>query len=314
MTVSFDQNLRDRLLGCAVGAAVGDALGMPLEFEPPRSPDEYVTEMIPGRLPAGSFTDDTEMALAVAESLLARQPLDGEDLARRFVQWHKSAPLDEGIQTARVLSWLEKGENWQSVSGRIEQEMPDSAGNGSVMRCWPVSLVWWGNRAQRITDSTLQSQITHPHPDCVAGCKLVNLMIVDLAKGASPHQAFDASLQSIVLSDGFRKMLVAAPRRERQELKNTGWVRHTLESAVWALLNTTSFEDALIQAVNLGVDADTTGTVVGALAGAAYGLEAIPQRWRNELRGEWPVNSGKVWGEKEFVALADQLITLPAQI
>lgn len=310
MTVLSDQNLRSRLIGCAVGSAIGDALGMPLEFGAPRSPDDYVTEMIPGRLPAGSFTDDTEMSLAVAESILTRQPLDCQDLTRRFVQWHKSMPPDEGIQTARVLSWLERGESWQSVSGRIEREMPDSAGNGSIMRCWPVALVWWGNRSQRITDSILQSQITHPHPDCIAGCKLVNLMIVDLAKGATPLQAFDASLQSVVLSEDFRKMLNAAPRRGRQELKNTGWVRHTLESAVWALLNTTTFEDALIQAVNLGEDADTVGAVVGALAGAAYGVEAIPQRWRSQLQGEWPLNSGNIWRETDFVELADRLMTL----
>ena len=310
MTVLSDQNLRSRLIGCAVGSAIGDALGMPLEFGEPHTPDNFVTEMKPGRLPAGRFTDDTEMSIAVAQSLLEKQPLDGEDLAKRFIQWHKSMPPDEGIQTARALSWLEKGEHWQSVSERIEREMPDSAGNGSIMRCWPIALVWWGNRSQRITDSTLQSQITHPHPDCIAGCKLVNLMIVDLAKGAAPLQAFDASLQSIVISEGFRKMLNAAPQRSRQELKNTGWVRHTLESAIWALLNTSSFEDALIQAVNLGGDADTVGAVVGALAGAAYGIEAIPQRWRSELQGEWPVNSSKFWREKDIIELADRLMTL----
>ena len=87
-------------------------------------------------------------------------------------------------------------------------------------------------------------------------------------------------------------------------------MRHTLESAVWALLNTTSFEDALIRAVNLGEDADTVGAVVGALAGAAYGVEAIPQRWRSELQGEWPVNSGNIWRETDFVELADRLMTL----
>ena len=310
MKALSDQNLRSRLLGCAVGSVVGDALGMPLEFGEPRPLNRLITEMLPGRLPAGRFTDDTEMSIAVAESLLATHPLDGDDLAKRFVQWHKSMPPDEGLQTSRVLSWLEKGESWQTVSERIEREMPDSAGNGSIMRCWPIAVLWWNNRSQRIADSTLQSRITHPHPDCIAACKWLNLMIVDLAKGASPLQAFDASLQSIVIPEDFRKMLNAAPQRSRQELKNTGWVRHTAESAIWALLNTSSFEDAVVQAVNLGGDADTVGAVVGALAGAAYGIETIPQRWRSSLQGEWPLNSGNVWREADFVGLADRLMTL----
>ena len=114
------------------------------------------------------------------------------------------------------------------------------------------------------------------------------------------------AFKSIVIPEDFRKMLNAAPQRSRQELKNTGWVRHTAESAIWALLNTSSFEDAVVQAVNLGGDADTVGAVVGALAGAAYGIETIPQRWRSSLQGEWPLNSGNVWREADFVGLADR--------
>jgi ADP-ribosyl-[dinitrogen reductase] hydrolase len=98
-----------------------------------------------------------------------------------------------------------------------------------------------------------------------------------------------------------------APERQREELLNSGWVRHTLESAVWGLLTTGSFEEAVVQVVNLGQDADTAGAVVGALAGAAYGLHAIPARWRAELHGEWPLRSGAHWTVSDLVDLADRL-------
>ena len=100
---------------------------------------------------------------------------------------------------------------------------------------------------------------------------------------------------------------MAAPSRRRQDLRNSGWVRHTLESAVWGLLTTGSFEEAVVQVVNLGEDADTAGAVVGALAGAAYGMGAIPNRWRTALRGEWPLRSGTIWREADFVEMADLL-------
>ena len=308
MAVHIDPQLFDRLRSCAVGAAVGDALGMPLEFGAASPPDALVRQMLPGRLPSGSFTDDTEMAIALAESLAAHRPLNAEDLAQRFVQWHECSPPDEGIQTARALGWLARGENWETVKERLVEEMPDSAGNGSVMRCWPVALAWWNNRSQRITDSKLQSELTHPNPDCVSSCVFVNLLINDLARGTKPEQAFRASLESVSFPDDFRKLLLAAPNRTREELKNTGWVRHTLESSIWALLTTENFEEAVIQVVNLGKDADTAGAVTGALAGAAYGLEAIPTSWRQQLKGIWPLSSGNTWGCQDIIALADKLI------
>ncbi|MBU1749334.1 MAG: ADP-ribosylglycohydrolase family protein [Chloroflexi bacterium] len=91
----------------------------------------------------------------------------------------------------------------------------------------------------------------------------------------------------------------------------SGWVRHTLESAAWGLLTTDSFEEAVVQVVNLGNDADTAGAVVGALAGAAYGLAGIPARWREALRGEWPLRSGHIWRAGDLVTLADQLVDCP---
>lgn len=307
----MDENTLDRLRGCAVGAAVGDALGMPLEFRAPSPPDRLVSEMRPGRLPAGSFTDDTEMALALADSLLAHFPLDGSDLSQRFVAWYQAGPSDVGLHTSRVLSRIERGEAWQQASDKVFRESPENAGNGSLMRTWPVALAHSLNApALLVADSRLQSRVTHAHPDCTAACVMACQMIWQLSRGMEPAMAFEMALGETSLPDDFRRMLVEAPLRRRSELKNSGWVRHTLESVLWGLLTTRSFEDAVIQVANLGGDTDTTGSVVGALAGAVYGLSAIPQAWRDQLQGEWPLGSGHFWRTPDFIHLADRLVEL----
>ena len=164
MSAALDPVLLNRARGCAVGAAVGDALGMPLEFEPPRPQHDLVREMIEGRIPAGSFTDDTEMALALAESLLAHCPLDPDDLARRFAAWAGSNPPDVGIHTRQVLSRVARGTPWREAVTAVQAAHPDSAGNGSVMRCWPVALVYWQQPDALRAESILQSEVTHPTP------------------------------------------------------------------------------------------------------------------------------------------------------
>ncbi len=299
--------MQDRIRGCAVGAAIGDALGMPLEFGPRQSVGRLVREMKPGRVQAGTFTDDTEMALALAESLLARTPLDPADLAQRFVAWYRAGPDDVGIHTSHVLSRIAAGEPWQEAVEQVQRLKPDSAGNGSVMRCWPVVLAHWDDLDQMLADSCLQSRVTHPHPECEAGSAFVNAAIYHLLRGVTPAAAVAEALEVAAVPLALQEVIDGAVGMHREELANSGWVRHTLESAVWGLRTTDSFEEAVVQVVNLGGDADTAGAVAGALAGAAYGLEAIPARWRRVLRGEWPLRSGKKWGEDELVELADRL-------
>jgi ADP-ribosyl-[dinitrogen reductase] hydrolase len=280
---------------------------MPLEFGLASPPDDLITSMRPGRLPAGSFTDDTEMALALAESLLAMRKLDPADLARRFADWYRRNPPDVGIHTSSVLHRICTGEPWQEAARGVQAKEPSSAGNGSIMRCWPVAISAWQNQNAILEFSRLQSQVTHPHEECTAGCVFVNDMLYHLIQGKSLYESYETALQEIELPQGLAQTIRLAPHRKREELRNTGWVRHTVESALWGLLNTYSFEDALIQVINLGADADTAGTVAGALAGAAYGLEAIPSAWKKALRGEWPLKTGKFWSVKELIALADNL-------
>lgn len=303
----MNATINDRLRGVAVGAAVGDALGMPLEFGLASPPERLIRTMRAGRLPPGSFTDDTEMALALAESLLTKPHLDPDDLANRFVDWFQRNPPDVGIHTGSVLQRLQSGEAWQQATQGVQSLNPNNAGNGSVMRCWPVAITCWQNHASLNDHSRLQSQVTHAHEECMASCAFINVMICQLVHGQSPREAYNTALAQVNLPDGLRQGILLAPRRKRDELRNTGWVRHTVESALWGLLNTDTFEEALVQVINLGADADTAGAVTGALAGAAYGLEAIPLDWKNALRGEWPLTTGHTLGLADFLELADRL-------
>ncbi|NLE77291.1 MAG: ADP-ribosylglycohydrolase family protein [Chloroflexi bacterium] len=299
--------MRDRLRGCAVGAAVGDALGMPLEFGLPLPEGKLQWEMRSGRLPAGAFTDDTEMALALADSLLAHRPLDPADLGRRFVAWMQAGPSDVGIHTMEVLHRSAAAQGWREAVEAVYAQRPDAAGNGSVMRCWPVALAHWGDRAQLLADSRLQSQVTHLHDECVAGSAFVCAAIAELVQGAAPADAVGRALEQAQAPAALAEAIEAAPRRQRRELTSSGWVRSTLQAAVWGFLRFPTFGEAVAQVVSLGGDADTAGTVVGALAGAAYGLAGIPLRWQEALRGEWPLRSGTIWRAGDLIALADRL-------
>ena len=303
----MDAMMRGRARGCAVGAAVGDALGMPLEFGSRRPADRMILDMRSGRLPAGTFTDDTEMALALAESLLAHRPLDPADLADRFVAWYEAGPEDIGYQTRLVLYEISRGAEWEQASKVIHRAYPDSAGNGSVMRCWPVALAHWDDLSRLLADSRLQSQVTHRHAECVAACAFVNAAIFELLRETEPTAAVERALELVEMPELLRAAILAAPGKAREELLNSGWVRHTAESAVWGLLTTDSFEESVVQVANLGGDADSAAAVTGALAGAAYGLDAIPSDWRKTLQGEYPLGSKRAWNAARMVDLADRL-------
>jgi ADP-ribosyl-[dinitrogen reductase] hydrolase len=269
-----------------------------------------VREMRSGRLPAGTFTDDTEMALALAESLLAHQPLDPSDLAGRFVAWYEAGPEDIGYLTRLVLYEISRGAEWEQASKVIQRAYPDSAGNGSVMRCWPAALVHWDDLPALLADSRLQSQVTHRHAECIAACAFVNAAIYELIRGTAPAQALERALEAVEMPGLLRAAIRDAPSKGREELLNSGWVRHTAESAVWGLLTTDSFGEAIVQVANLGGDADSAAAVTGALAGAAYGLDAIPSEWREMLRGEYPLGSKRPWNAARLIDLADRLTAI----
>jgi len=250
--------LPDRFRGVLLGLAVGDALGAPLEFQPARTPEHYLTEMIGGgwqKLAPGEWTDDTQQALCIVESLLTKRVFDPDDIARRFVIWMQSSPKDIGLHTRRVLDAIRQGDSWETASREAQALAPENAPNGSLMRCAPLALFFCR------------------HPEYVASLSgLGRSEAVELA-----YDAIDGGSQAL-------KDRIGLAMQPTCEIAPTGYVLDTLEVAVWAFLHTTTFEDAVINAVNRGADADTVGAVVGALAGARYGMSSIPSRWLIALK------------------------------
>jgi ADP-ribosyl-[dinitrogen reductase] hydrolase len=279
--------LPDRFRGVLLGLAVGDALGAPLEFQPARTPEHYLTEMIGGgwqKLAPGEWTDDTQQALCIVESLLAKRVFDPDDIARRFVVWMKSNPKDIGLHTRRVLDAIQHGDPWEAASREEQAQSPDNAPNGSLMRCAPLALFFCRHPEYVASLSPVLSRITHAHPDCEWACVFINVTVVGLLSGLGRSEAVEMAYDACDGASQALKDRIGRAMEPTSETSPTGYVLDTLEVAVWAFLHTHSFEDAVITAVNRGADADTVGAVVGALAGARYGMTGIPSRWLMALK------------------------------
>ncbi|KQU01845.1 ADP-ribosyl-(dinitrogen reductase) hydrolase [Methylobacterium sp. Leaf469] len=300
----------DRARGALIGLAVGDALGTTLEFTA-RDAESLHTEMTgegPFDLAAGGWTDDTAMALALADSLTHCRGFDPADVMTRFVAWwrkgHYSCTgtcFDIGITTAAALSQFERDGNPFAGSTAA-----DTAGNGSLMRLAPVALFALRDpeAADRIARD--QSRTTHGAPQAIEACayfvQILRAAILGEADVLRPRRWIgsdcDAAFPRLWNSDE-NDYLTLVPQAEdtaieaiaqgawrtktRAQIRSTGYVIDTLEAALWAVGTTDSFEAALIRAVNLGGDADTVGAVTGQLAGALYGLSTIPERWLSPL-------------------------------
>ncbi len=287
MTLQF----LDRFQGSLVGLAVGDALGGPLEF---MSADEIVAqyggpvrEMVGGgwlNLRPGEYTDDTQMTLCIAESIVEQRAFDVADIARRFVAWHDSQPKDIGNITRLALQALKQGVPWQEAGHLAHQQAGGrSAGNGSIMRCAPVALYRWRDYQQLIADSVDSSRVTHWDDLACYSAAALNLIVAELLQGRR-RGAVGAAIETLnELAPAVTQRLTGVEKKNKTDLQPTGFVLDTLEAALscWQLAG--SFEEALVAAVNLGGDADTVGAVCGALAGADFGLAGIPSRWLDVL-------------------------------
>ena len=274
---------RDRACGALLGIAVGDALGTTLEFVSRDTAPRHA-EIIgagPFRLPAGVWTDDTSMALALAESLAEQGALDPADVARRWIAWWREGVysptgrcFDIGTITRDALARIRT--SGDPFGGLAAENM---AGNGSLMRLSPVVLPAFAAPDLAAQMARTQSLITHGAPQAVDACAwFARLLCTTIASGTRPQPTPDARLHPSVAA------VVAGPwDKPREEIISSGYVVHTLEAALWAVSTTSSFEEALVEAVNLGDDADTVGAVAGQLAGALYGAAAIPQRWLARL-------------------------------
>lgn len=295
----------DRAKGVLLGLACGDALGRPVEFDSPEeitSKHGRLTEMVGQGTwgqPAGSITDDTEQALCIARSLVERGGFDPADVAERFVAWYDSNPFDIGGMTRRSLQKLKEGVSWEEAGQQAWENSPKrrDAGNGSVMRCAPLAIVFATDydRLERV--SRQSSKITHADPRCTGGCALLNLTIAGfLTNQSTPlYDALDR-----IEGDVPPELLGAIrPLREKDPsvtIEPSGYVINTLQTSLYDALRADSTEDAIVTSVNRGEDADTIGAVTGAVAGARFGASELPDRWLNQIDDT-----------EEIISLADQL-------
>lgn len=283
-----EESLLGRFQGCLAGLAVGDALGGTVEgWGQGEIAARYgrLTEMVGGgwlALRPGETTDDTAMMLCIARSIVALGRFEPEDVARRFLDWAKGRPKDIGNITYHALRELDRGASWERAGLLAHQALGGmSAGNGSIMRCAPIALLHYQNRDLLIRDSIHSSLITHFDQRACWGAAALNLALARVLNDGK--SGLLAAVAPEVDQPEVRRALMQIPHL--REVPTSGYVLDTLQAAFWSFLTTASFEEAVVTAVNLGGDADTIGAVCGALAGACYGLSAIPARWLGRLEG-----------------------------
>ena len=269
--------LAEHAVAAYVGLAIGDALGATVEFMTPNEiRTQYkVHEDITGggwlRLKAGQVTDDTTMSLALGEAILQKGRVDAQAAAEAFDAWMRAKPVDIGNTVRRNLV------TWRK-SGNPEAELSQhDAGNGAAMRLLPVALACYGQPPEStILASRAQAHVTHHNALSDAACETLIFMVQDFLAGRDAIEVERERAGQLV-----EKFPVFAWDRKRSE-NPSGYIVDTMQAVFQSLFATECFEDCLIDVVNRGGDADTTGAIAGMLAGARYGLAAIPQRW---LRG-----------------------------
>jgi ADP-ribosyl-[dinitrogen reductase] hydrolase len=280
----------EQFAGCMLGLACGDALGATLEF---LSRDEVRTrygqlrEIVGGgwlRLAPGEVTDDTQMSTCLAESIVATGTVDGDDIARRFVGWLHTNPIDIGTTTRRALMYLDRGLSWQEAGERTYREAGGQGiGNAGVMRCAPVGLFRYRDPDRLIADTRLSSAVTHADPLAQWAAVAINVALRELLlHGQGPD--FLERIAAVIEERAVAQAIRVIPLLGADEVRSTGYALHTMQTALWSLTHHDSFEEAVVAAVNFGDDADTSGAVTGALAGAREGVGAIPERWLAVLR------------------------------
>jgi ADP-ribosyl-[dinitrogen reductase] hydrolase len=280
--------MTDRYRGALLGLAVGDALGTAVEFSPPGT-FAPITDMVGGgpfKLQPGQWTDDTSMALCLAVSLVECGGFNARDQMDRYCRWTLDGYMsstgqcfDVGLTVHDALSRYQQ--TGDPMAGSTDE---GAAGNGSLMRLAPVVLFYHPDRDAAILYAAHSSKTTHGATECVDACRLMASMICRALDGEAKSDVLfgDAStftgaskIEAIARGDYRAK---APP-----EIRGTGYVVESLEAALWCVHTTESFESAVLRAVNLGHDADTTAAICGQLAGAMYGVNAIPEKWREVI-------------------------------
>lgn len=278
---------QERFRGCLMGLAVGDALGTTLEFRSPGSfsPSDDIVGGGPFNLAPGQWTDDTSMALCLAESLIECRGMDLSDQLTRYVRWYRQGHLsstgkffDIGNTIREALLNFER--TGDPFSGSTD---PDSAGNGSIMRLAPVPMLYAGNIQLAVENSGLSSRTTHGTRAAVDACRYFGALISAALNGVEKDDLLsrDFFIFDDPLTEEIEQVASGSFKgKNPPQIRGSGYVVKSLEAALWAFFHSGSFRSGSLLAVNLGEDADTTGAVYGQLAGAYYGESGIPLGWR----------------------------------
>ncbi|MCC3506684.1 MULTISPECIES: ADP-ribosylglycohydrolase family protein [unclassified Microcoleus] len=285
----------ERYRGSLIGLAVGDALGTTLEFCRPGT-FEPINDMIGGgpfRLQPGQWTDDTSMALCLAESLIEKKGFDPVHQLETYLKWRRDGHLSSTGKCFDIGNTVQQALWHFQDTKKPYCGSTDSwaAGNGSIMRLAPVPLFYAKNPLEVIDKSGESSRTTHGAATCVDACRYFGTLIAGAVNGVSKEVLLSERYCAIAEYWAAHPLVaeideIAAgsfKRRQPPEIKGTGYVVKSLEAALWAFYNSSSFAEGCLLAVNLGDDADTTGAVYGQLAGAFYGESAIPQKWLSQL-------------------------------
>jgi ADP-ribosyl-[dinitrogen reductase] hydrolase len=292
------QNLLSNII---LGVAVGDAIGVPVEFEPRINlKQKPVTDMLEygtHTQPKGTWSDDTSLMLCLAESIV--EGLDVNKLAQKFIAWKNDNlwtahgwVFDIGIGTRVAIERLEEGELPELAGGFEEFDN----GNGSLMRILPLILYTKDlDIDQRFEWTKKVSSLTHAHIRSVMACFYYLEFAKKIIEGKDKFQAYtelqleiyqyfeSRKINPIEIQKFSRLLFNDISKVEEDNIESSGYVMHTLEASIWCLLTANSYSEAVLKAVNLGNDTDTTGAVTGGLAGLIYGMEAIPIEWINVL-------------------------------
>jgi ADP-ribosyl-[dinitrogen reductase] hydrolase len=277
----------NRFRGCLLGLAVGDAVGTTVEFRH-RGTFPPVTDMVGGGpfgLKAGHWTDDTSMAMCLATSLITKGGFDPVDQMNRYWDWYENGYFsstgtffDIG---GTVLSALERyRRTGDPFSG---SRSPETAGNGSLMRLAPIPMFYFPDLEEIVHFAGESSRTTHAALECIEACQLFAEMLFRALCGWSKNDILFDTRVNLTAPKTRDIARGGYCRKPLDQVEGKGYVVASLEAALWCFYQTSTFEAAVLQAANLGDDADTTAAICGQIAGACYGESGIPVKWLEKL-------------------------------
>jgi len=284
--------MEDRIVGMVLGLAAGDALGGPVEFMSKQQiliKHGVVKDPIGGGwlgLRPGQWTDETEMALLLLESVIEKGTFDAQDAARRYLTWFRANPVSIGNSVRAALALLDAGTPLGDASRQAREGVGGASDNGALGRGVPLAALLWNDPRALLLASRDEVRITHWDPLAESGSALLHLILSRILAGAKTKAEAVREADEILADNDLDlyNPLADVTGRPETSLATTSTVNDTLETAIWCFLYREGVEAALVTAVNLGGDTDSIAAVAGALCGAWYGEGGIPQRWLGALQ------------------------------